>query len=107
MAAFTGNSVLLKGIMREGNAYSINKRNGNMAVHCQAYVELADGTRILGKTVCCSLQDMIEGTKGITGVDQIWNSLTAAQQQAMLQMYKTFEDVMSTWNIPNLKAAAQ
>ena len=101
------NGTILQNIMTAGQDTATNKQNARMKIYTQAYVELADGTRILGKTVCCSLQDMIEGTKGITGVDQIWNSLTAAQQQAMLQMYKTFEDVMSTWNIPNLKAAAQ
>jgi len=101
------NGTILQNIMTEGAVTATNQRNAEMKVYTQAYVELADGTRILGKTVCCSLRDLIEGTKDITGVDQLWDSLTAVQQQAMLTLYESFADVLSAWNIPNIKNAAQ
>ena len=88
-------------------SYSSNKMYADMKIYSRAYVELADGTRILGDVVCFSLHDVFEGTDMIAGVDQMWNKLTADQKQPVLQLYAQFENFMGDWNIPNIKAAAQ
>ena len=78
-----------------------------MKIYSQAYVELEDGTRILGDVVCYSLRDTFTGNETITGIDQSWSSLTDAQKTPVLQMYNDFERIMRGWNIPNIKAAAK
>ena len=99
------NGTLLKGIMDEGNGYSSNTRNAKIKVYSQAYVELADGTRILGDAVSYSLQEIMEGTDGLVGADAIWNDLTDEQKTPVLSMYNTYKRIMRNWNIPNIKAA--
>ena len=90
------------------NIMTANDQSGaETKVYSQAYVELSDGTKVLGKLVCCSLRDMIEGTDKLAGVNQIWSSLKPVQQEAMLNMYRAYSHVMSTWNIPNIISAAQ
>ena len=101
------NGTILQNIMTVGGETAANASGAETKIYSQAYVELADGTRIMGKLVCCSLRDMMEGTKNITGVDQLWSSLTATQQAAILELYKNFTDVMLDWNIPNIKEAAK
>lgn len=101
------NGTILLNIMAADALTADNQHGAEMKIYSRAYVELADGTRILGRTVRCSLREMVEGTEYVTGVDQMWSSLTTAQQEAMVQMYKQYADVMSSWNIPNIKASAQ
>ena len=96
---------LLYGILKEDNDAGINKYNASIKVYSQAYVELADGSRILGDMVSYSLQDVVAGAAGITGIDARWNELTEEQKASVLQMYATYESLMSTWEIPNIKAA--
>lgn len=100
------NGTLLQGIMSKNNGYSSNKRNADMKIYSQAYVELEDGTRILGDVVCYSLRDIFEGTDTIVGVDQIWNDLEDEQKQPVLQLYADFQRILRSWNIPNIKTAA-
>ena len=100
------NGTLLQGIMHKDYGYSSNRRNADMKIYSQAYVELADGTRILGDAVCFSLHDVCEGTDTTAGIDPSWNTLTDAQKQPVLQMYNDFERIMRGWNIPNIKASA-
>ena len=100
------NGTLLQGILSEDFGYSSNKRNADMKIYSQAYVELEDGTRILGDVVCYSLRDIFEGTDTIVGVDQIWNDLEDEQKQPVLQLYADFQRVLRGWNIPNIKTAA-
>ena len=38
----------------------------------------------------------------VIAVQNKWSDLTAVQQAAVAQMYTTYADVMSSWNVPNL-----
>lgn len=106
-AAFTGNSTLLKGIMRTGNAYSINKRNSSMDVYCQAYVELPDGSRITGTYVQFSLQELVAGTENLQGVEQRMSTLDAAEKSAAQNLYNTFTDIVEPWGIPQIRQSVE
>ena len=97
---------LLRDILHKDYGYSSNKLYADMKIYSRAYVELADGTRILGDVVCFSLRDIFEGVEGIAGIDQSWGDLTDEQRLPVLQMYNDFERVMRGWNIPNIKADA-
>ena len=94
-------STLLKGIMKEDNAYLINKVNANTAVYGRAYIELADGSYIFGAGVQRSFRQQVEA------VDTMWASLSAEQQASVVEMYNTYKSVMKVWEIPNIIAAAQ
>ena len=100
------NGTILQGIMSADGGYSSNKRNAGVKIYSQAYVELPNGTRILGKAVGYSLQDIIQGAEGIIGTDAMWNNLEQEQKDPILSMYATYERIMRNWNIPNIKAAA-
>lgn len=101
------NGTVLQGILGKNSGFSANVRNSQMQIYSQAYIELADGTRILGDVVCYSLRDVFEGTDTINGIDQIWNTLNDTQKQPVLQLYADFQRIMHGWNIPNIKAAAK
>lgn len=101
--AFTGNSTLLKGIMRTGNAYSINKRNSDIDVHCQAYVELADGSRITGESKILSIRELVEGNEITAGVDRKWDSLDDTKKTTVQNFYNTFYNIVSAWSVPQIR----
>ena len=91
------NSVLLKDIMKAGS--SDNKENANLPVYARAYVKLSDGTVIYGAEVQVTLRQVVYA------VDAMWDTLTAAQQDALQAMYETFKADMAAWQIPNIKKA--
>jgi hypothetical protein len=39
----------------------------------------------------------------VAAIDKKWDSLTAAQKEAFCGMYNSYRQVMSDWNIPNLR----
>jgi len=101
------NGTALVDIMLPGNGYSLNSHNSKVKIYSQAYVELPDGSRILGSAVCFSLQEVLEGTENLTGADVLWDTLEQEQKTPILEMYAAYEKLMRQWNIPNIKAAAQ
>ncbi|MBR2311023.1 MAG: hypothetical protein IKA47_10915 [Oscillospiraceae bacterium] len=92
-------STLLSNIL-SGSADDAN--NATMNVYASAYVKFTDGSIQYSESTATNLKALVETIDG-----KLWNSLSAAQQEAMLQMYETYEDVMRSWNIPNIKNAAQ
>lgn len=99
-AGNAGSSTLLKGIMKETNGYLVNKRNSAMDVYSRTYIKLTDNTYLLGQNVAFSLQDLME----TANLDDVWSSYDD-EVDGMVELYKTYKTVMSSWNIPNLKAA--
>lgn len=97
------NGTLLKNIMKTSNSYTINNRNSSTQVYSQAYIELTDGTRILGGSYNLSLKQIMEGTATSTGVDGLWETLDADQKQPVINMFNAFQDVMGAWKIPYIK----
>lgn len=104
-ATFNDNGVLLKGILKTGNAYSVNKSNATKQIYNVPYVELADGTRITGATVNRSLQNVVEQVTAQSnpGSDFWDTSMNATQKTNVVNMYNTFERFMSTWTMPRLE----
>ena len=102
---FTYNSTLLKGIMRNGNAFTINKRNSLIEIFGQAYIELADGTRITGTSVQLSLKDVVAGTDTVQGVEQQMGSLGTDAKNAAKNLYNTFTTIVETWGVPQIRQA--
>lgn len=94
---------LLEGILQKSNSVSENKRNATMPIYGKPYVQLKDGTILLGEGVDLSLRDLIF----IADDDVIWQTQSQSAVSALAQMYRDYTAVMQDWNIPNLKAAAQ
>lgn len=87
------NSVLVQNILTAAE-------NANMPIYARAYVKNAEGTTLYGETVTVTLKRLVYA------VDAKWDSLTATQKEAVLQMYQQYATIMGTWRIPNIKANA-
>lgn len=74
-----------------------NANNAKMPVYARAYVQLSDGTYVYSNVVSVSLRQMVQA------VDAKWSTLTPAQVESLETLYENFSDVVSTWNVPNLK----
>ena len=99
----TFNGTVLKKIMQAENSFTINNRNASIQIYSQAYVELNDGTRILGSSYNLSLKQIMEGTTTSTGIDGLWETLNDPQKNSVRAMYQAFSQVMDTWKIPYIK----
>ena len=95
----SANSVLLKNIL-SGSAD--DAKNATMNVYASAYVKFTDGSIRYSEVTATNLKTLVETIDG-----KLWNNLSNAQRNAVLEMYETYEAVMRSWNIPNIKAAAQ
>ena len=90
---------LLKGIWKQSNSLQQNTANAQYKIYSVSYVQLTDGTIVLGEPVCMSLRDVVEKA------DARWSTLDDQQIAGMQAMYKEYEAVMTGWTIPNLEAA--
>ena len=89
------NSVELTGIMRRGNSAAINNRNAEYVVYCAPYVEMANGERLLGEEIRCSLKQLIEQVHA--GWDEAdW--VTYDHKATMVTFNQTFPGVLPKWN---------
>ena len=89
------NSVELTGIMRRGNSAAINNRNAEYVVYCAPYVEMANGERLLGEEIRCSLKQLIEQVNA--GWDEAdW--VTYDHKAAMVTFNQAFPGVLPKWN---------
>ena len=99
----TFNGTMLKNIMKSSNSYTVNNKNSSTQVHSQAYIELLDGSRVMGGSYKLSLKQILEGTETTTGVDLLWETLQDNQKQPVIDMFNAFQNVMSNWKIPYIK----
>jgi hypothetical protein len=96
-----GRSTLLLGIMKESNAYLINKRNAEITVYGQAYVKLKNsGTYIYGEAQNRSFKQQIEKMD----TTAVWNGLSTTSKDSAAALHAIYERVMRNWKIPNIKA---
>lgn len=84
------NSVLVKDILKAGGA--------DMTIFARTYVKLSGGTLVYGDTVEVTFRQLVYAA------DRMHYSLSAAQQQTLKDLYAANAAVMSSWNIPNIKA---
>ena len=96
----SGNSVLLKNILSEGNSVKQNRENAKDPVYARAYLKLEDGTILYSDTNTANLQTLVETLDA-----QKWEKLTVSQRDTLIAMYQTYAEEMSSWDIPNLKNA--
>jgi hypothetical protein len=87
------NSVLISNILGEG-------KFGKTLIYARAYALLEDGTYLYGDVVITNLKTVAEA------IDTQWESLTAAQQEALTAMYRQFTTAMQNWLIPEIKKYA-
>lgn len=102
---FADNGTLLKGIMTEENTYSVNRRNASALVQNKAYVELRDGTRVLGsQDVAYSLRGFVETVSGdgTDGVNTVWDSMNNEQKDTLVAFRKAFIRIVGNWNMPRV-----
>ena len=98
----TANSTLLNNILLDSNSPIVNNESAVMNIYARVYVKFSDNSVFYGDVIATNLKALVE-----TIDSKLWGNLSAAQQKAVLDMYETYEDVMSSWNIPNIKNAAQ
>ena len=91
------NSVELTDIMRRSNTVATNKRNAELTVYCAPYVEMADGERLLGTEIHCSLKQLIE--KINDDWDDTW--VKYDHKAAAVIINKSFPGVLPQWNTIN------
>ena len=101
------NGTVLEGIMRVKNGYTVNSRNANTQLYCQSYVELPDGTRVMGDMINYSLKQVMEGAEGLVGTDSVVATLSDPDKLALKTMYWDYKNVMRNWDIPNTKAIVE
>ena len=92
-------SVLISEIMKTENTNRENSTNAKMKIYARVYVQKTSGEYIYSDVVAVTLQQVVMGAQNK------WEDLTAAQQEALLQMYTTYSKVMASWDVPNLEAA--
>jgi len=91
-------SILIANILDAEESDTENARRATLPVYARAYVQRADGTYLYSDPVSMTLQQVVEAA------DSKWQTLDETQKAALAELYATFSQTMSTWNIPNLKA---
>ncbi len=94
------NGTLLSGILKQSNPVADNAANAEMNIHSVSYVQLKDGTVVLGTPVAVNLRQLVEK------IDTIFSTLSQPQVSALREMYATYKAVTEEWTIPNLMADA-
>ncbi|MBQ8358680.1 MAG: hypothetical protein IJX37_02015 [Oscillospiraceae bacterium] len=93
-------STLLRGIMMEDNDETTNETNAVMPIYGRAYMQLTDGRYVFSNSHTGSLKDLTEA------INDSWTAYTREQKELLIRMYKTYQDIMSTWDIQNIAASA-
>ena len=94
----TANSALLTGVLKQENTAAENLQNGETVIYSRPYVELTDGTRVFGDGFRHSLRQLL------AAIDNKTESLSAAQKEAVSDLYANYIGVLHKWALPNLHA---
>ena len=89
-------STLLTGVMKQENSIADNSVHANIPIYGRGYILLTDGTYLFGPSVSRTFREQVEE------IDSAWNDLSAAQKNAVLDMFKTYESIMKNWTIPSI-----
>ena len=89
---------VLTGVMKQNNSDDVNEANANLPVYGRAYLQLSDGTYLFGAAIKRSFREQVEL------VDAMFATLSDVQKTAAMDMYKTYGNVMKSWDISNMKA---
>lgn len=87
---------LLYHIMDLDNTAEVNDAQARWKIYGSPYVQTKDGQYVFGVAADHSLMDLTKAA------DAVWSTLTAAEKQALKDMYRTYESVMKNWHLPNM-----
>jgi len=90
------NGTLLSGILKQNNTAEENAANAEMNIHSVSYVQMKDGTVVLGTPVSVNLRQLVEK------IDTVYSTLGQPQVSALREMYATYKEAAGDWTIPNL-----
>ncbi len=99
----SGSSTRLYNIMKTTNGYLNNRNNAEAPVYFRAYIQLDDGTYLLGQDygVGLSLRQLLE----FVSTDSEWDELADGQKNDLVAMYQNYTRVFNGWNVDKLKNA--
>ena len=103
-AGVDATSCMIANIMKTTKTDQKNAEHAAMQIYGRTYIQLGD-TVVYGDCFNRSLQDQLCGTEAMYGIERMWDALTINQRRGVMDMYATFENVMSTWDIPTIAAA--
>ena len=91
------NGALVRDILKPGLSAQENKQRAQMKISSVNYVQLRDGTWLIGDTYSYSLQDVVETI----------NDTFTYFPVKLLEMYRTYESVMSDWKTDRIAEKAK
>ena len=91
------NSVLVSGILKETASLQENSYRSGLKVNGVNFLRLADGSWLFGETCSYSLRDIVEAA----------NDTCETIPDSLVQLYKTYESLMSQWDTGRIAAAAK
>lgn len=90
-------SSLIRGFLDPNAETADNARNAKTKTYARVYVQLANGEYVYSDVIQITLKQVV------IGAQNKWDKLNQTQKDALAQMYSDYKDVMSSWNVPNLK----
>jgi len=89
--------VAVVNIMKAGCTTRENQDRAAIPVYGSAYIKLQNGQYLWSNTEVRTLQQVVEAA------DALYDTLNETQQQALEDLYSSFQAAMDGWNIPNTK----
>ncbi len=93
-------STILLNIMKPERDVAANTANANIAIYGRPYMKLKDGRLLFGDAASYSLKGLTE----LVSKDA-WESLDDEQISGLVEIYRQYSAVMSSWDIENIKNA--
>ena len=92
-------SVMLKNVLKDEHNLRNNLRNGDIVVYSRPFIRFQDNEFAFGEVRSLSFRQLLEK------IDKKWT--TEAVPENLQALYLRFPDVLSQWDLPNLKAAVE
>jgi len=89
--------VAVVNIMKADCTTQENQDRAAIPVYGSAYIKLQNGQYLWSNTEVRTLQQVVEAA------DALYDTLNETQQQALEDLYSSFQAAMDGWNIPNTK----
>lgn len=93
---------VLKGVMQEGQASLINKRNATLSIWGRAYIQLTGGEYVFGESRQRSLKEQIKI------FNDNWDSSKYTDENRLdaAMLYKKYVSIMKDWGVHNMESTA-
>lgn len=90
-------SALITEFLDTESGKEVNESNAKTKIYARAYVQLKTGEYVYSDAVTVTLKQVV------IAAQNKWGKLTEKQQEDLMAMYTKYIDVMSAWDVPNLK----